>query len=537
MVGDVSPGWYPEPTGRPGVERYFDGASWTDETRAVTLSFPDPTLATATDPVRPTGAFNPVPARTKRRGRPVVAVPGAAVAPQESWESPFAATVADEPTTGGSALFVPTPGAAVPPGWEPSVRPGTTQALQLVTAKHFVLPDRPSHADPGWFPDPARGQKIRFYDGDGWTARVRAPLNGKQKKLPVAAVAFRARMIALADDRAAKSDAGRRWRAPVTVVRAVRHAPSLHVAVRTRAGRVGGMMSMTAFGVAITMAVFLGWQHWLSAGVHQIAQAEMRDEVVADLGGEVTDYGTDPTPVALPATAEDNADNDTRAPNPAPTTRPGTSISPEPDTGREPATGPTGPGAEPSRTRNPGAGRAGERGPRNIAPWPPFGWEAPKTRKARSVKEFRRGAPVGRIVIPRMGLDEIMVAGTGTAELAKGVGIATWGVLPGTPGNAVLAGHRTGHGGPFEEVDRLVYGDQIIVEIPKQGRAVFEVRGHKVVRPTDTGVSRQTRGVRLTLTSCHPPGSTGYRYVVQAELVAGDWLDYSINRGDWGFAS
>lgn len=559
MVGRTPAGWYPEPTGRLGVERYFDGSTWTDQTRTTPVTFgpaatPDagPTATQRTSVESASAATSPTTTRAaqshQQTWNPVAATPqvspptaaprpatpqapaGQRLAPQSAGSSPFASTPAQTsaptPSPGGRAGR---PTAPTAPELIGDFRRDTSQSL-LPHDPTFTLPARPTHAAPGWFPDPARSRKLRFYDGEGWTARTRVPLGESKRSLSPAAVAFRASMVARADDRAVRTQAGRRWRHVHHIIPSSRPAPSLHLAVRNRAGRVGGMMSLASLVTGLALSSVLGWQHFVAPQIADHAQAEMRTEITAELGGDLIDYGSDPAPIDLPteyggALSEDPTATADRPGKPG-GEKSGSTGEPRRTRSRAPVSRP------PTTTSTTPAAT-----PADIRPWPPVGWEAPANRRARSVREFKVGAPVGRVVIPRIGVDEIMLAGTGDAQLARGVGVGTWGVLPGTPGNATLAAHRVGYGGPFNDVDQLRYGDQIIVEIPKQGRAVFEVRGHTIVSPHDTDAVRQTDGVRLTLTSCHPPGSVGARYIVQAELVGGDWLDYSTNRSRWRMVS
>lgn len=145
------------------------------------------------------------------------------------------------------------------------------------------------------------------------------------------------------------------------------------------------------------------------------------------------------------------------------------------------------------------------------------------------------GEPVGRIVIERIGVDAAVVYGTGVEQLRQGPGLWEWGVLPGEPGNALIAGHRNTYGAPFRRLHELVPGDRIRVTIPGREVAVFEVRETQVVAPEEVSVSDQTPGVRLTLSACHPIGSDRERIVVQAELVEGPATVWAVPAEQWTF--
>lgn len=147
------------------------------------------------------------------------------------------------------------------------------------------------------------------------------------------------------------------------------------------------------------------------------------------------------------------------------------------------------------------------------------------------------GAATGIIKIPSIGVDQVFVSGTQVPDLKKGPGIWEYGAFPGTPGNATISGHRTTYGGPFRHIDQLKIGDQIIVSVAGQPDAVFEVRGSLIVEPSRVQVTENTPGVRLTLTTCEPVGSDAERLVVQAELIEGAWVDHAVGPEGWEIMS
>ncbi|MCK8115872.1 sortase [Anaerosoma tenue] len=128
------------------------------------------------------------------------------------------------------------------------------------------------------------------------------------------------------------------------------------------------------------------------------------------------------------------------------------------------------------------------------------------------------GAVFGRIVIPAIGLDTLVVNGVSTADLRKGPGWIDWTDLPGPEGTCGISGHRTTYGAPFARVDELVQGDTIDLYSPYR-RYRYSVTGTVIVRPDQIEVVAPTEHPSLTLTACHPPYSARYRIAVQAELV------------------
>jgi sortase A len=128
------------------------------------------------------------------------------------------------------------------------------------------------------------------------------------------------------------------------------------------------------------------------------------------------------------------------------------------------------------------------------------------------------GGAVGIIKIPKIGVDKAIVEGTGTADLRQGPGHYSGTPLPGQPGNAAIAGHRTTYGAPFSNLNELGPGDRILVTTP-QGTFGYDVRRSMAVDPSDVSVIAPTPTNELTLTTCTPRFSAAQRLIVQAALV------------------
>jgi len=128
------------------------------------------------------------------------------------------------------------------------------------------------------------------------------------------------------------------------------------------------------------------------------------------------------------------------------------------------------------------------------------------------------GDPVGVLVIPRLGLDQVIVEGVGADQLAAGPGHYPATPLPGQAGNAAVAGHRTTHGAPFYGLDTLRPGDPVEVAT-LQGHFTYRVSRSFVVAPTDTSVLAPSPRPELTLTTCNPKYSAAQRLIVVADLV------------------
>jgi sortase A len=129
------------------------------------------------------------------------------------------------------------------------------------------------------------------------------------------------------------------------------------------------------------------------------------------------------------------------------------------------------------------------------------------------------GQPIGIIDIPSISANYVVVEGTDTADLILGPGHYAGTPLPGQPGNAAIAGHRTTYLHPFYSINELVAGDPIYVTTT-QGRFEYSVQQVIVVSPNDTAVLDPTPNPELTLTTCNPRYSAAQRLVVQAALVS-----------------
>jgi sortase A len=143
----------------------------------------------------------------------------------------------------------------------------------------------------------------------------------------------------------------------------------------------------------------------------------------------------------------------------------------------------------------------------------------------------KRGSAVGRVRIPRIDANFVVVDGSDAASLRKGPGIYDDAPFPGAPGTVAIAGHRTTYRAPFRRIDKLrTYrapfrridklrpGNEIVLEMP-YGRFVYRVQQTRIVRPSEVSVVRRVAYDRLVLSACHPLYSAAKRIVVFARLV------------------
>lgn len=146
--------------------------------------------------------------------------------------------------------------------------------------------------------------------------------------------------------------------------------------------------------------------------------------------------------------------------------------------------------------------------------------------EARSIEQaaarFRRtasvGQAIGRIIIPSLGLNMVLVNGTDEASLQKGPGRDLRTFMPGQDRLVYIAGHRTTFLAPFSHIDAIQPGDRIELEMP-YGSFVYRAFRHVIVRADDLAVLRSPRHELLALQACHPRFFATHRYIVYGHLV------------------
>jgi sortase A len=145
------------------------------------------------------------------------------------------------------------------------------------------------------------------------------------------------------------------------------------------------------------------------------------------------------------------------------------------------------------------------------------------------------GAAMGRLIIPRLGLNVVFVDGTRWAEdLSRGPGHYTQTSFPGLGRVTAIAAHRTTFGAWFRHIDDLRRADVVRVLMP-YGRFTYRVVGHRVVSADDWSIIRPRRYPDLVLSACHPLFSASHRWVVFARLTSvrtpdGAWLTIRPSR-------
>lgn len=134
-----------------------------------------------------------------------------------------------------------------------------------------------------------------------------------------------------------------------------------------------------------------------------------------------------------------------------------------------------------------------------------LGWGAP----------IVTGAPVARLLIPRLDLDEIVLEGVDPDVLNAGPGHLPGSAFPGEAGNAVISAHRDRH---FARLGQIQVGDTLFTEsgTHRNGWVVISKR----VVDADAPALFHSDAAILTLTTCWPIrylGSAPERLLVTAK--------------------
>jgi sortase A len=133
------------------------------------------------------------------------------------------------------------------------------------------------------------------------------------------------------------------------------------------------------------------------------------------------------------------------------------------------------------------------------------------------VRAVEDNLPLGRLSIPKLGLDAELHEGIRLTTLDRGPGHWPGSAMPGQLGNVVVAGHRTSHGAEFRHLDALAPGDELVFSTA-DGTFTYRVTGTRIVTPDALWIVDPTDTPTATLFACHPLGSTAERIVVNLAL-------------------
>jgi sortase A len=138
------------------------------------------------------------------------------------------------------------------------------------------------------------------------------------------------------------------------------------------------------------------------------------------------------------------------------------------------------------------------------------------------------GKAVAVVEIPSIGVHQVVAYGTTAADLMNGPGLMPGTALPGTPGNAVIAGRRVTFGGPFGALGNLHHG-QVVRVVDGLGTFDYQVTRVFTVTAGQRDVITPTASNVLTLVTSDSNLVTSGRLVVRAKLRGAAILVTSIN--------
>ncbi|MGD0097760.1 MAG: class D sortase [Terracidiphilus sp.] len=128
---------------------------------------------------------------------------------------------------------------------------------------------------------------------------------------------------------------------------------------------------------------------------------------------------------------------------------------------------------------------------------------------------LKEGDVLGRIEISRIGLSVVVLEGTTSQTLRRGVGHIEGTALPGERGNIGIAGHRDTY---FRALKDIRANDEIQLETAS-GIAKYDVDWIQITAPSDGGIVSSKSESTLTLVTCYPfqyIGAAPERFVVHA---------------------
>ena len=145
-------------------------------------------------------------------------------------------------------------------------------------------------------------------------------------------------------------------------------------------------------------------------------------------------------------------------------------------------------------------------------------WDSERISAWRRALSEPAPPPLAVLRIPKLHLEVAVLPGTDDVTLNRAVGHIDDTALPGTEGNAGIAGHRDSF---FRGLKDIAPGDAIELETLR-GTEMYRVERIWIVSPEDVSVLDATPTRSLTLVTCYPfyhIGPAPQRYIVRAGRV------------------
>jgi len=108
--------------------------------------------------------------------------------------------------------------------------------------------------------------------------------------------------------------------------------------------------------------------------------------------------------------------------------------------------------------------------------------------------------PVAKLIVPRLGIEQIVVAGDSGSSLAFAPGLSFASAAPGDTGLSMISAHRDTH---FRFLQALSMGDRLLLQT-RDKTTVYEISHFQVVDSDSYTLSSQTEEDLLVLVTCYP---------------------------------
>lgn len=108
--------------------------------------------------------------------------------------------------------------------------------------------------------------------------------------------------------------------------------------------------------------------------------------------------------------------------------------------------------------------------------------------------------PVARLRMPRLGIEQIVLAGDSGRTIAFGPGWAEASAAPATRGTSIISAHRDTH---FDWLRDIAIGDELVIEAPA-GQRRYRVRHLQVADSRDQRIALDDGRDQLLLVTCWP---------------------------------
>jgi len=145
---------------------------------------------------------------------------------------------------------------------------------------------------------------------------------------------------------------------------------------------------------------------------------------------------------------------------------------------------------------------------------------AGRTESATKPWSWADTSPVGRLQVPRLGIEQIVLSGASGRTLAFGPGHLSGTALPGAQGHSIVSGHRDTH---FTFLRDLNPGDDVRIQRSDGEIVIYRVTGHQIVDARSARFTDTPDRPTLTLVTCYPfdalETNGPLRYAVFAESV------------------